>query len=332
MKLTKHRLLTLALALCMVLSACLGISSVQIAAEEDISSSDWMKYVDGDTKLSSVSVPGTHDSCTEFVALRYIFQCQNTGIAAQLENGYRYLDMRLALDGKGDEQTLILKHNFAKCKSSASLFSKALSLDDVLDDVYSFLDEHPTETVIMCMKAENSKDAVAAVQKLLNSAIEAREDSWYLSNEIPTMDEVRGKIVLATRFEDKLELGEDKCGLRFMWDDQGDRTVIAEPRAEFAISGSATIVVQDRYNYNVSDKIDAITLGLEDCPASDECFFLNFTSTSGSGKVGHPKKYAKSINAFLNDYDWQNNTCYGIVIVDFATEEIAKNIYSTNFD
>ena len=60
-------------------------------------------------------------------------------LAEQLENGYRYLDMRLVLDGKGDKQTLILKHNFSKCKKSGWIFSKALSLEAVLSDVYAHL-------------------------------------------------------------------------------------------------------------------------------------------------------------------------------------------------
>lgn len=80
-----------------------------------------------------------------------IFQCQDTDIKTQLENGYRYLDMRLVL--KNDN--LILKHNFAKCRKSKSFFSTPLTLDDVLEDIYTFLDKHPSETVIFCAKKKN---------------------------------------------------------------------------------------------------------------------------------------------------------------------------------
>lgn len=80
-----------------------------------------------------------------------IFQCQDTDIKTQLENGYRYLDIRLVL--KNDN--LILKHNFAKCKKERSIFSTPLTLDDVLEDIYTFLDKHPSETVIFCAKKEN---------------------------------------------------------------------------------------------------------------------------------------------------------------------------------
>ena len=319
-----------ALALVLSLSVFAGMDGSSVQAAED-HAEDWMADIDGETMLSSISIPGTHDSATQYVGMRYIFQCQDTSIAQQLVDGYRYFDMRLVLDGKEDEQTLILKHNFAKCKEGGGLFAKALKLSNVLSDVYAFLQEHPSETVILCMKAENSKDDVAQVQKLLYDAIEENEDAWYLANKIPTLDEVRGKIVLATRFDDEMKLGDEKSGLHFYWEDQGDRTIVSQPYAESAINDETALSVQDRYNYDVSDKIDAIETSLENSQASDDCFFLNFTSTSGSGKVGHPKKYAKKINAYLSDYDWEAGSCYGIVIVDFANMDIAEKIYGTNF-
>ncbi len=305
----------------------LGQTQVQAAEKE---TTNWMADIDGETMLSAISIPGTHDTCTQYVGLRYIFQCQNTSVAEQLEDGYRYMDMRLVLDGEGEEQTLILKHNFSKCKKNGSLFAKALTLSDVLRDVYAFLEENPTETVIMCMKAENGKDDVAEVQKLLYKQIDANADMWYLANEIPTLDEVRGKIVLATRFEDKMGVGESRSGLHFYWEDQGDRTVVDVPYVLSVVNDTTSLWVQDRYNYDTADKLDAIVDNLENCQAADDTFSINFTSTSGSGKVGHPKKYASTINEYLLSYDWKENTCYGIVVVDFASDKLAKCIYGTN--
>ena len=88
-----------------------------IQANEN-SSSNWMERILDETKLSALSIPGTHDSATQYVSLSSIFQCQDTAIKTQLENGYRYLDIRLVIDG----QDLILKHNFAKCKNNNSFF------------------------------------------------------------------------------------------------------------------------------------------------------------------------------------------------------------------
>lgn len=124
------------------------ISPVQV---KENTSSNWMEKISDETKLSVMSIPGTHDSATQYVSLSPIFQCQDTDIKTQLENGYRYLDIRLVL--KNDN--FVLKHNFAKCKKERSIFSTPLTLDDVLEDIYTFLDKHPSETVIFCAKKEN---------------------------------------------------------------------------------------------------------------------------------------------------------------------------------
>lgn len=326
----KRRLLACALLMCMMVCVFAGLAAMPAEAA-DVRAVNWMENVPDETKLSSMSIPGTHDSCTQNVDMRYIFQCQDASIATQLKYGYRYLDMRLVLEKRSGQETLVLKHNIARCKVSDSPFSRTLTLADVLKDVYAFLDEHPNETVIMCMKAENSKDDVAAVQKALYEMIDQAPERWYLKNEIPTLGAVRGRIVLATRFDDKLQVGSDRCGLYFGWADQGDRTVLTDPTAESVINGRETLCVQDRYNYDVGDKIPAIRTCLDSSRAADDTFFLNFTSTSGSGAVGHPKEYAKDINLDLYAYEWEAGKAYGVVIVDFGPKKIAEKIYGTNF-
>lgn len=326
----KRRLLACALLVCMMVCVFAGLAATPAEAA-DVRAVNWMENVPNETKLSNMSIPGTHDSCTQYVDMRYIFQCQDASIATQLKYGYRYLDMRLVLEKRSGQQTLVLKHNIARCKVSDSPFARTLTLADVLKDVYAFLDEHPSETVIMCMKAENSKDDVAAVQKALYEMIDQASEHWYLKNEIPTMGEVRGRIVLATRFDDKLQVSSDRCGLYFGWTDQGGRTVLTDPTADSVINGRETLCVQDRYNYDVDDKITAIRTCLDSSRAADDTFFLNFTSTSGSGAVGHPKEYAKDINLDLYAYEWEAGKAYGVVIVDFGPKKIAEKIYGTNF-
>ena len=316
-------LLALVLVLCLVMPQ-------KTALAKDSGSADWMGALDGETKLSSISIPGTHDTCTQFVALSYIFQCQDRSIAQQLSDGYRYFDLRLVIDEKDGKPALVIKHNFAGCRKGKSPFSDKLYLEDVLADVSAFLEKHPGETVILCMKAENGDDPIADVQGLLYEQIDKNEEQWYLQNAIPALDDVRGKMVLATRFTDELGMGSTRKGLNFDWRDQGDTTVVDEPYVLSMINEGEKLWVQDRYNYDTTDKINAIVDDLENCQAADDSFSLNFTSTTGSGKVGHPKKYATSINKFLTEYDWQDDTCYGIIVVDFATEKLAKCIYETN--
>ena len=317
------------LVLCVVFSVT-SVTNVAYAQKEDDSISEtWMENIFDDTYLSEISIPGTHDSGTHHITFGYFMRCQNTDISKQLKNGYRYLDVRLAIHQDKDGQRLNIIHSFAKCHKSASPISDYLYLDDVLEDVYSFLDEHPTETVILNMKIE-SKDEADQVQKLLYDTIDANESYWYTDNTIPTLGEVRGKAVLCTRFEDSIGAGESKTGIQLLWEDQGSTEIVDLPY-ELSVTNDVRLWVQDRYNYDAEDKYAAVVDGLENCEVDSNTLFLNFVSTSGKSPIGHPKGYAKDLNKLLLEYEFMPCTNYGIVIVDFGNKKLAEKIYTSNF-
>lgn len=326
----------------LLLAFCLGMHPIQAAenpsqtTENDergteISSADWMGQISGDMMLSEISMPGTHDSAAQHVFMKPVFRCQDTDISTQLMNGYRYLDIRLAIEEKDGKERLKFIHNFVDCRRSRSLFAAPLYLTDVLADIYVFLEEHPTETVIFCVKAENEDDPIEKVQQLLQAAIDGAPEYWYLQNRIPALDEVRGKVVLAVRYEDALGVGEYSRGLNFSWEDQGNKEVVDLPYVQSMINENQRLWVQDRYKYDLETKMDAVTEDFENCQASEDTFSLNFTSTAGKGWIGFPKQYAKTMNERVLSYELRPQTCYGVVIVDFGTKELARHIYETNF-
>lgn len=51
------------LLLCVLLILSVGITGFA-AAEEKIDGSNWMSAVDGERKITALSIPGTHDSAT----------------------------------------------------------------------------------------------------------------------------------------------------------------------------------------------------------------------------------------------------------------------------
>ena len=60
------------------------------------------------------------------------------------------------------------------------------------------------------------------MKQLLTNKIHSNSSYWYLENRIPTLGEVRNKIILATRLE-------SEEGLYFNWEEQGDRTILKVP-------------------------------------------------------------------------------------------------------
>ena len=287
----------------------------------------WMEGISDDTYLSEITIPGTHNSCARYVSLGYAMRCQNTGILEQLENGYRYLDLRVAVEDTEAGSKVKLVHKNVDCHTEGKLFSEKLYFDDVCSDLYKFLQQNTSETVIVNIKIEDDEHSVSDIESLIVDEIRANSDYWYTDEVIPTLGDVRGRVVLATRYADEAATGI--TGLNMIWTEQSNKTPVDIPY-ELYVYDDFRVWVQDRYKYSVEDKYEAVVDGLENCEADENTLFLNFASTSGDGIVGHPLGYAKTLNKLLMDYELKEDTSYGVIIVDFGDANLARHIYYTN--
>ena len=285
---------------------------------------DWMAALDDDLPLSEVVLPGTHDSAAKYVQLAFFSKCQAKDIGAQLEAGYRYLDIRIDLNAG---ETPSLSHGFAVCRTGAMPWSRKLYLDRVLEQCYAFLQAHPTETIVFAVKHEHGEATAAEVEAAMRSYTEQRPDAWLLTGHIPTVGEARGKLVLLRRYEDALKLGAES-GLPMLWGKQSENDDVSRNVAE-EDNGSYTLWVQDRYKYGTEDKWAAFTAGMAGGKAGADALSLNFLSTNGTAAYGHPYSHAKELNAHLAELPQAQ--LKGWIILDFATAPLAAHIYGANF-
>ncbi|QUC20774.1 uncharacterized protein UV8b_05015 [Ustilaginoidea virens] len=100
----------------------------------------WMKHLPDAANLTSLSIPGTHDTMTYGIR-RADLQCQNWDLGVQLRAGLRYVDIRARM--LRDEL-----HVFHADQPTGH------SLADVLLILFAFLDRHPSEAVVMRLKKE----------------------------------------------------------------------------------------------------------------------------------------------------------------------------------
>ena len=150
--------------------------------------SDFMAHIPSLTPLGKISMIGTHESCARYGYP--ISQCQqpSTPIAQQLLDGVRFLDVRLRVVG----DRLLTYHGPRPQRSS---------LDEILDAVHGFLDAHPSETVMLCIKQEtppNHPKFATMVYRAFEPAL--RQGRWWVRQGIPSLGEVRGKGILWSRF------------------------------------------------------------------------------------------------------------------------------------
>ncbi len=301
---------------------------------EGVSSADWMANIDGSTKLSAINIPGTHDSTTKNVDNSLWSKCQDKTIAEQLELGIRYLDIRL--DGSDNSGTLYCVHSSSKCYDDNK---NRLDLQAVLNDCYTFLTNHPTETIIMRMKEDNGSIGDKALQTYIHNHIKKNPAFWFVTNGRPSLDETRGKIVLARYYchgsADGVAAGA--AGLNFSgWPDQSDSSagnppyVLAKPKDNVGI-GAASVYVQDWYKLSASNKWKAVQASLDyfkTVSNPDYVYFLNYLSSSGT--LTAPSSIASTVNKNFLNYSMEYGAHYGWVVLDFATEELAKHIYRSN--
>jgi len=102
---------------------------------------DWMGFLPDDAKITSLSIPGTHNTMTDTSGNGpgLIVRNQAMNLDDQLTSGIRALDIRASFDGDG---------------GGFGVFHGCVYVDDRLDtDVFTVLDNflglHPTETIIM---------------------------------------------------------------------------------------------------------------------------------------------------------------------------------------
>lgn len=285
----------------------------------------WMSGIDGDRRLFCLNLVGTHDCVTQYVQLSHFAKCQSMNIYDQLCIGVRALDIRVQARGS----RLKMVHGITKAFTTANHFSAQMDMEYVLDCCYKFLNEHKSETIIFQFKNDSGKEQEKCFDNLYGTYISKNPDKWYLKNCSPTLDEVRGKIVLIRRCKkDEGKYAGADTGVDFSkWVEQTQ--LVPDPLELEA--GSMTFIVQDRFKYKPKPRWnDVIKPFLDSMTEFNGKYIVNYLSTAGGLKG--PKGNAKYINRMFDDYSLDSKRYYGTIYMDFPTEKLVEKVISTNFD
>jgi 1-phosphatidylinositol phosphodiesterase len=312
-----------------------SLSTVEAAINpNDAQGNNWMGFIPDSFRISEFSIPGTHDSAARYIADVFTpdssAKTQNLTIKEQLNAGVRFLDIRC-------------RHIGDSCALHHGRAYLSLNLNDVLSDVYTFLKENKTETVIMSVKepeyeAENNTRSFEKTFKAYLDKNEAK-GMWYIENSIPTLgktgseDSVRGKIVLLRRFSAELSgnaaLGIDATN----WSDN----------STFCNTVSH-LCVQDNYNQGsylagqkpdtYPEKYQKIEEQLTKASKGDSSIlYLNFTSgvvftwMPIGPDVPNIPLVSNYINPKVSSYFTNRVGHFGTLAMDFINEDIARKIY-----
>ena len=290
----------------------------------------WMKYVEDNKFLDELSIPGTHDSGTCSVdndtePQSSQVKCQQDYIPTQLLEGIRYFDIRL---GKGDNPGI--------CHGDFYLFKKDggyLHLSDVIGYFKTFLSENPREALIMLASRGNDEATDDSVTTAFAKVMADNPDLFYTSSHVPTLGEVRGKIVLLRRFRlDGDSVDGHTWGLDLTeWDDKikdhsdSATMCLVQDARGFEAAGETgdkepyctKVYAQDKYKLTGTDKLSWVDNALKettgrtrnkvDVEDDDEakvqvqerCWSINYTSCTGLSHGGNPFTSARVVNEHL---------------------------------
>ena len=200
--------LLLAIPCTLALHQTVWAAEPENSATENADLKNWMASIPGDVPISEINIPATHDSASNSVKGEYFIkkygECQSWTIKEQLDNGIRAFDMRLVwYKHSSDDKTwrdMILVHNYFECLDESG---SILDFTDVLDTCQEFLAAHPDETVVMLIATDGSDDDKTLAKQLfrqmreeLHPSKEGKIRYYEAGDKIPTLDEVRGCIVL----------------------------------------------------------------------------------------------------------------------------------------
>ncbi|KAF2447492.1 PLC-like phosphodiesterase [Karstenula rhodostoma CBS 690.94] len=159
----------------------------------------WMQGLPDTLPLSAISIPGTHNSHTHYRALPSV-RCQVVDVRTQLDNGIRFLDIRVQPASATDtsKRDLYLVHGAFPISLTGTKY-----LDPVLNACYAFLEANPSETILVSLKREGVGSATDAhlAAILQKHYFLPNAEKWYAGAAIPYLHSARGKLVLVRRYE-----------------------------------------------------------------------------------------------------------------------------------
>lgn len=317
----------------------------------------WMYRIADKKRLSAISIPGTHDTCslhgipkiTDIPVLKELTDaemwvrailggsmviCQKMSLSYQLLSGIRMIDIRC----RHIENTFAIHHG--------AVFQHQYFGTDVRDVLYRFLRIYKHETVVMMLKEEHTAEAnTRSFEDTFRDYIKGSEDMWYLGEGTPTLAEARGKIVLMRRYEGQLGIPANDG-----WSDGGCAFTINDVQVPETTPNK--LRVQDCYEVKNSDtgyeskwtKIK--NLLYEAAKGNPDVWYINFSSgTTGISweeLVNNPEKtlaeaktcpeiVASKMNPkLLHRLERDEKSRIGSIMLDFLDYRLTNAIIDMN--
>lgn len=310
--------------------------SIQYALSDGITATDWMARLDDNRKVCKLSIPGTHDALTGMgfydQMLQFIFNLtaisQVSTLDEQLEHGIRFFDIRpvVSTDTIRHKRILRCTHGMSELK---------VTLEDALDGITAFLNQHPQEFVIVKMQHDNGTENQGECYTMLRDFLKEYDSNHHglFADWRPDIrvKDLRGKILFINRF-----YFDGQYGACCKWPDEDpdiDENVYPDQECSRIVTDalstvSATMCVQDYYKTTNDKRLDTKRKAVlnmmaiartHTADAEDNTWIVNhcsaYTAVSPRGYVTNASKIHPEVIAELLKHPGKT---VGIMPIDFA--------------
>ena len=295
--------------------------------------SKWMSNVPSSTKLSKMSIPGTHDSMSydersnEFT--------QRMDITSQLNSGIRFIDVGIKIDQNNPNIFQIHSENQAN----------SISLTGLLDLIKSFLRKFNSETVILNWKEKDAhhqweRNNFQALDLVFKEYSGKPHYLIYLGTHsnteysTPTLGEVRGRVVLINYKKSQSETGSKAFDHGF--DDNGntktDENKDSDGPIGFGNGHTGIYTAKDCTTDLYLEPIMANVRRAGAVTSRDQYYmsWLNYKVTWKLRSLCRRRVNKDFYDKLVNEFPMRNLTSTGIVIMDFPTIDIVGGVVSFN--
>ena len=294
---------------------------------------NWMSFIPDDKKLIFINIPGAHDTAANLMHPlgESMARTQNKTIPELLRLGVRKLDIRVAprelLEGDDQDWDLSTYHGMFECYYIDEYnITRNLTFKQILLDIKNFLQENPTETVIVWTQSEKG-DTYNNLKRACELFDKYTGDIFVKYNKNLKLGEVRGKIVSTTYMEgSSYHYGMDGgTGL-----EEIHRKFIDDYYNVWEVTGELKVeeVLDFMRTYDITIK------EAEDEYENNNSKYPFYYSTACTGEhqsiLPFPKKQAEIVNPFLYDYEFKRFNYYGWIEMDYVNFKLAKRIIDTN--
>ncbi|CAL8292433.1 unnamed protein product [Merluccius merluccius] len=251
---------------------------------------NWMESIPDDTLISTLSIPGTHESLTLHGGPHVT--CQVWPFETQLKAGVRYFDIHVG--------NWFLTHKSVDVRDGFWMLWQKVQLEDVVTIASDFLETYASEMVLLRITLHGAYRKI--IQGLILHLVQQHQDRVWTDLSVPTLKQARGKIVLVQ---------SDSFNTGIVYHEPG----FPNDHKFKSFEDQATKIKE--YLWNAEDFCDHHVV-LTDTAASS---IFTSPKTVARGFNGY-------LNEMVLGYK-RNRSCLGVITMNFPSSELIKNIIET---